>query len=95
MFIDWNGKIIGRHRKVLPSHTERFWWTQGDGSDLIVVDMPGVGKVCALLCWENFVLLSRYTLIAQGCEFWVQPTQDFGPPLVAHAKSMAREARVS
>lgn len=92
LFIDSNGTIVGRHRKVLPSFTERFWWTHGDGSDLIVVDMPGVGKVCALLCWENYVLMARYTLIAQGCEFWIAPTQDIGSPWVNHIKSIAKEA---
>ena len=95
IFIDLNGKVIARHRKTLPSFTERFWWTHGDGSDLVVVDMPGVGKVCALLCWENFVLLARYTLIDQGCEFWISPTQDIGPGWAGHVKSIAKEAGVS
>jgi predicted amidohydrolase len=44
VFIDSTGKVVARHRKLLPSFTERFWWTHGDGSDLVVVDMPGVGK---------------------------------------------------
>lgn len=93
VFIDLNGRIVGRHRKILPSFTERFWWTFGDGSDLIVVDLPGVGRTCALLCWENFVALARYTLLAQGCEFWVAPTQDIGPWWTAHLKHIARETR--
>ncbi len=78
VFIDLNGNIVGRHRKTTPSYTERMWWSFGDGSDLIVVDMPEVGKVCGLLCWENYMPLARYTLVAQGCEFWLAPTQDIG-----------------
>ncbi len=52
VFIDLNGNIVGRHRKTTPSYTERMWWSFGDGSDLVVVDMPEVGRVCGLLCWE-------------------------------------------
>lgn len=29
IFIDRHGEIIARHRKILPSFTERFWWTGG------------------------------------------------------------------
>lgn len=75
VFIDLNGNIVGRHRKTVPSYTERFWWSFGNGDDLVVVDMPEVGRVCGLLCWENYMTLARYTLMAQGCEFWMAPTQ--------------------
>jgi hypothetical protein len=52
-------------------------------------------RVCALSCWENYVVLERYTLYAQGCEILVAPTQDIGPVWEAHMKSIAREGRVS
>jgi predicted amidohydrolase len=94
VFIDKYGKVLGRHRKGLPSFTERFWWTHGDQSDLVVVDMPGVGKVCALLCWECWVVLARYTLLARGCEFFFAPTQDLGASWSAHVKAMARDGGV-
>jgi hypothetical protein len=48
-----------------------------------------------MLCWENYVLLARYTLIAQGCEFLISPTQDIGPAWASHMSSMAKEAGVS
>lgn len=67
MFISSEGKLIGRHRKTVPSYTERFWWTNGDGTDIVAVDMPGVGRVCALLCWEAYVLLARCGQSAGGC----------------------------
>lgn len=95
VFISLNGEILGRHRKTTPSYTERFWWSFGNGDDLVVVDMPEVGRVCGLLCWENYMTLARYTLMAQGCEFWMAPTQDIGPHWVGTAQMIAREARVS
>ena len=44
-------------------------WTNGDGTDLVTVDMPGVGRVCALLCWEVYILLARWEtqLVALHC----------------------------
>lgn len=93
LFIDKSGEVVGSHRKTLPSFTERFWWTQGDGTDLVVVDMPDVGRVCSLLCWESYMVLARYTLMAQGCEFLMVPTQDLGPVWENHIGSMAREGR--
>jgi nitrilase len=94
LFISSEGELIGRHRKTVPSYTERFWWTNGDGTDLVTVDMPGVGRVCALLCWEAYMALARYTLYAQGCEFLVIPTQDIGPVWTSTASFIAREGRV-
>lgn len=93
VFIDLNGNIVGRHRKTVPSYTERMWWSFGNGDDLVVVDMPEVGRVCGLLCWENYMTLAKYTLMTQGCEFWMIPTQDIGPHAVAAAQAIAREAR--
>ncbi|CAB9506708.1 nitrilase/nitrile hydratase [Seminavis robusta] len=93
LFIDKSGEIIGRHRKTLPSFTERFWWTQGDGTDLVVVDMPDVGRVCSLLCWESYLVLACYTLMAHGCEFLVVPTQDIGSIWESHVSDIAREGR--
>lgn len=52
-------------------------------------------RVCSLSCWENYVLLERYVMYAQGCEFLMAPTQDIGPVWAAHMKSIAREGRVS
>lgn len=93
VLIDLNGNIVLRHRKTVPSYTERMWWSHGTGDDLYVVDMPEVGKVCGLLCWENYLALARYTLNMQGCQFWVAPTQDIGPHWVATAQMIARENR--
>ncbi|KAG2482539.1 hypothetical protein HYH03_018530 [Edaphochlamys debaryana] len=72
---------------------ERMWWSFGDGSDLVVADLPEVGRVCGLLCWENYMTLARYTMMAQGCEFWMAPTQDIGNHWAASMQGIAREAR--
>ncbi|MFH1350870.1 MAG: nitrilase-related carbon-nitrogen hydrolase [Pseudomonadota bacterium] len=42
-------------------------WGWGDGSGLEVFE-TSVGRIGALICWEHFMPLARYALIAQGEE---------------------------
>ena len=56
-----------KRRKLMPTYHERMIWGWGDGSDLKVVD-TAVGKVGPLICWEHYMPLSRYALMAQGEE---------------------------
>ena len=42
-------------------------WGRGDGSGLKVFE-TGIGRIGALICWEHFMPLARYALIAQGEE---------------------------
>ncbi|HVK08600.1 MAG TPA: nitrilase-related carbon-nitrogen hydrolase, partial [Gemmataceae bacterium] len=46
-----DGRLLGKHRKLMPTAMERVVWGTGDGSTLTVVDTP-LGKVGAVICWE-------------------------------------------
>lgn len=70
LFIDKYGQVMGRHRKVMPTYTERVYWGMGDGSDLRVYDTE-IGRIGGLICWENHMPLARVALINQGEEFHV------------------------
>jgi len=87
-----NGTILNRHRKLMPTNPERMVWGFGDGSGLKVVDTP-VGKVGALLCWENYMPLARYALYSQGVEVYVAPTYDSGDDWIGTMRHIAREGR--
>jgi aliphatic nitrilase len=65
LFINSQGEIIGKHRKLQPTHAERMIWGRGDGSDLIVVDTE-FGKLGGLICWEHTMMLVEYALFALG-----------------------------
>lgn len=65
LFIDNHGNIIGRHRKLKPTHAERTIWGEGDGSDLFTLDTP-FGKIGGLNCWEHLQPLTRYALYSLG-----------------------------
>ena len=67
LIFDWDGILLGKRRKIMPTFHERMIWGWGDGSGLRVFD-TGVGRLGALICWEHFMPLARYALIAQGEE---------------------------
>ncbi len=65
LFIDKSGKILGKHRKLVPTYGERCVWGMGDGSDLNVFDTD-LGRLGSLICGEHFMTLSRFSLFAKG-----------------------------
>ncbi len=65
LYLDNHGEIIGRHRKLQPTHVERTIWGRGDGSDLRVFDTE-LGKLSGLICWEHTMDLARYALTVMG-----------------------------
>src|SRR5712672_1002893 len=72
-----DGTILNRHRKLMPTNPERMVWGLGDATGLNVVATPS-GRIGMLICWENYMPLSRYTLYAQGVEIYVASTYDAG-----------------
>ena len=73
LFIDRDGSILGRHRKLMPTAFERMYWGRGDGSGLNVFQTDR-GRISGLICAENFMVLPKYALFAQGeqihCSTW-------------------------
>lgn len=60
-----DGRIIGRHRKLVPTWAEKLTWAPGDASGMRVHD-TSVGPLGALACGENTNTLARFSLLAQG-----------------------------
>ncbi|MEO8028793.1 MAG: carbon-nitrogen hydrolase family protein, partial [Bryobacteraceae bacterium] len=52
------GGVLGVHRKLMPTYTERMIWGQGDGSTLTVIDFESA-RVGGLICWEHWMPLTR------------------------------------
>jgi aliphatic nitrilase len=65
LIIDNQGKLIGKHRKLVPTWAEKLTWTSGDGSSLKVYDTE-IGPIGTLACGENTNTLARFTLLTQG-----------------------------
>ena len=88
-----DGRLFGRHRKLMPTGGERLVWGMGDGSDLDVHDTP-LGRLGGLICWENYMPLARYALYGQGIDVYVAPTWDNSDVWVPTLRHIAKEGRV-
>jgi len=88
--IDADGRILNNHRKLMPTNPERMVWGFGDGSTLNVVE-TAVGRIGALICWENYMPLARFALYAQNIDIYVAPTWDSGDTWLATMQHIARE----
>lgn len=75
LFISDQGEYLGKHRKLMPTASERLIWGQGDGSTLPVIETVA-GRIGAAICWENYMPLMRTAMYAKGLEIWCAPTVD-------------------
>lgn len=93
LFIDNNGEIIGKHRKLIPTGGERLIWAEGDGSTLRSYD-TSAGKIAGLICWENYMPLARNAIYESGAQILVAPTWDKSPGWIQSMQHIAREGGV-
>ncbi len=106
LIFDRNGNMIARHRKLLPTWSEKLVWSFGDGSTLNVHETE-IGRIGALICGENTNSLAKYALISQGEQIHLStypacfPTsrnpaggQNYFDTLLVRACSMSYEGKV-
>jgi nitrilase len=84
--------VVHRHRKLMPTMQERIFHGIGAGDDLGVVDLPGIGRVGGLICWENRMPLARYSVYRGGPQIWVAPTADDSDGWLACMRHIAIES---
>jgi nitrilase len=87
-----DGRLLGRHRKLVPTAGERLVHAQGDARALAVYPLP-IGRLGGLICWENYMPLARYALYAQGVQLYAAPTWDRGEPWISTLRHIAKEGR--
>jgi nitrilase len=61
-----DGGVLYTRRKLKPTHVERVLYGEGDGSDLHVQHVDGIGRLGSLNCWEHLQPLSKYAMYSQG-----------------------------
>src|SRR5919108_1550 len=71
---------------------ERLVWGMGDGSTLPVFQTP-LGRLGAVICWENYMPLLRMSMYAKGIQLWCAPTADSRDSWVATMQHIACEGR--
>jgi len=93
LFFGPDGALIGKHRKLMPTASERLVWGQGDGSTIPVLQTP-VGRIGSGICWENYMPLLRQSMYARGVEIWCAPTVDERDIWQASMRHIAYEGRM-
>ncbi len=86
------GGLLSRHRKLVPTGSERLIWGQGDGSTMQVADTE-IGRIGTAICWENYMPLYRQHLYGQGVQIWCAPTVDAREIWQASMRHIAYEGR--
>jgi predicted amidohydrolase len=92
LFFDPSGSCLGKHRKLMPTAAERLVWGTGDGSTMPVFDTP-LGRLGAVICWENYMPLLRMSMYGKGIQLWCAPTADPRDTWVATMQHIACEGR--
>jgi nitrilase len=90
LFIDSDGSILGKHRKLIPTGGERLIWAQGDGATLDVFDTP-FAKLGGLTCWESYMPLVRQAMYEGGTQILAAPTWDKSENWLLSLRHIARE----
>jgi len=101
IFVDPLEGLLGKHRKLLPTASERLIWGQGDGSTLPVFERAFsrsgstkvTTKMSAAICWENYMPLLRHHYYSLGTELWCAPTVDARPQWQHSMLHIALEGR--
>lgn len=93
LFIEPEKGVVARHRKLMPTGTERLIWGQGDGSTLPVIDARA-GRLASAICWENHMPLLRMAMYGKGVEIWCAPTVDERDIWQCSMRHIAHEGRM-
>jgi len=92
LFFDGARGLIGKHRKLMPTAAERLIWGFGDGSTMPVFETP-IGRVGAVICWENYMPALRMHMYSQGVSIYCAPTADDRETWLPSMRPIAREGR--
>ncbi len=90
LFIDDQGQILGKHRKLMATGGERLIWGQGNGNTLHSYQ-TSAGKIGGLICWENFMPLARNAIYEVGTQILATPTWDKSTNWLNSLQHIARE----
>jgi nitrilase len=92
VYISPTDGLLGVHRKIKPTGTERVIWAEAAGESLVTFK-TNIGKLGGLICWENYMPLARMSMFKKGVEIYIAPTADSREEWTATMKHIALEGR--
>jgi nitrilase len=92
LYISPETGLLGKRRKLMPTAAERLVWGFGDGSTMHVYE-TAIGKLGAVLCWENLMPAARMAMYEQGIQIYCAPTADGRDGHHATMRHIAQEGR--
>lgn len=92
LYISPTKGLLGVHRKIKPTGTERLIWAEAAGESLVSFQTP-IGKLGGLICWENYMPQARMSMYNKGVEIYIAPTADSREEWTATMKHIALEGR--
>lgn len=84
--------LLGVHRKIKPTGTERVIWNEASGESLVTFQTK-LGKLGGLICWENYMPFARMAMYQKGVEIYIAPTADSRETWAATMQHIALEGR--
>lgn len=92
LYISPTDGLLGVHRKIKPTGTERVIWSEADGKSLVTFQTK-IGKLGGLICWENYMPMARISMYQKGVEIYIAPTADAREEWTSTMQHIALEGR--
>jgi len=92
LYISPTDGLLGTHRKIKPTGSERIVWGEADGESLVTFQ-TAIGKLGGLICWENYMPLARMAMYKKGVEIYIAPTADSRDAWTSTMRHIALEGR--
>jgi nitrilase len=92
LYISPEKGLLGVHRKIKPTGTERVVWSEASGEELVTFNTR-IGRLGGLICWENYMPLARMAMFQMGVEIYIAPTADARESWISSMRHIALEGR--
>jgi nitrilase len=92
LFFSPKSGLVGKHRKIKPTASERVIWAEGDANTLTTF-RTDFGTIGTLICWENYMPAARMAMYSKGVDILITPTADNRDTWQTAIKHIAFEGR--